>query len=330
MQLDPAVQEFVDAGRAERMAHLDIPGQRHYMRLLIDLNFLRYSRPGPAVHTVTDHAVAVDGGMIRCRVYRPGDHADLPAHVALHGGGWWQGSIDDLICDAICRQRCVEANVVVVAVDYRLAPEHPFPVPLDDAYAAYVWVAEHAERLGVDPNNISIGGSSAGGNLAAALAIKVRDARLHRPVLQLLEVPALDLTLATARHAAATTEGQDMGDELDDAVRRYLPDFRFARLTLASPLLADDLHDLPPAVILTAEYDPLRDEGERYAVRLIGAGVPAQVISHSRALHGTAMLTRTWEPAADWQREAASVLRAIHWPVSDVPRSEVRTAPGRR
>ena len=88
MQLDPAVQEFVDAGRAERMTHLDIPGQRHYMRLLIDLNFLRFSRPGPAVHTVTDHAVAVDGGTIRCRVYRPGDHTDLPAHVALHGGGW--------------------------------------------------------------------------------------------------------------------------------------------------------------------------------------------------------------------------------------------------
>ena len=146
MRLDPAVREFVEAGRAERMAHLDVGGQRHYMRLLIDLNFLRFSRPGPAVHSVTDHGVAVDGGEIRCRVYRPGDHAGLPVHIALHGGGWWQGSVDDLICDAICRQRCVEANIVVVAVDYRLAPEHPFPTPLDDAYAAYAWVAEHAEE----------------------------------------------------------------------------------------------------------------------------------------------------------------------------------------
>jgi hypothetical protein len=90
--------------------------------------------------------------------------------------GWWQGSIDDLICDAICRQRCIEAAVVVVAVDYRLAPEHPFPTPLDDAYAAYSWVAANADALGINANNVSIGGSSAGGNLAAALAIKVRDA----------------------------------------------------------------------------------------------------------------------------------------------------------
>ena len=315
MQLEPAVREFVEAGRAERMAHLDVGGQRHYMRLLIDLNFLRFSRTGPDVHTVTDHGVTVDGGEIRCRVYRPGDHSRLPAHVALHGGGWWQGSIDDLICDAICRQRCAEANVVVVAVDYRLAPEHPFPTPLDDAYAAYAWVAEHADSLGVDANNISIGGSSAGGNLAAALAIKLRDAGDQpRPVLQLLEVPALDLTLATARRAAATTDGQDMGDELDEAVRRYLADLRSARLALVSPLLADDLRDLPAAVIFTAEYDPLRHEGEQYAARLQEAGVSARVSRHRGALHGTAMLTRTWPPAADWQHEAADVLRAAHWP----------------
>jgi acetyl esterase/lipase len=321
MQLDPAVRKFVDAGRAERMAHLDIPGQRRYMRLLIDLNFLRFSRPGPAVHTVTDHTVAVDGGDIRCRVYRPNELADLPAHMALHGGGWWQGSIDDLIGDAICRQRCVEANIVVIAVDYRLAPEHPFPTSLDDAYAAYGWVAEHAGRLGVDANNISIGGSSAGGNLAAALSMKIRDGGDQpQPVLQLLEVPALDLTLATARNSAATTDRQDMGDELDEAVRRYLSDPESARLALASPLLADDVRNLPPAVIFTAEYDPLRDEGERYAARLNGAGVHARVSPHRKALHGMAMLTGTWEPAADWQREAASVLRAAHWPVGDIRR----------
>jgi acetyl esterase len=114
------------------------------MRLLIDLNFLRFSRPGPDVHSVSDHILAVDGGQIRCRIYPPADEPGLPAHLALHGGGWWQGSIDDLICDAICRQRCIEAHVVVVAVNYRLAPEHPFPTGLNDTCVALTWLVSRA------------------------------------------------------------------------------------------------------------------------------------------------------------------------------------------
>jgi acetyl esterase len=176
-----------------------------------------------------------------------------------------------------------------------------------------MWLADHAAALRVDPDNISIGGGSAGGNLAAALAIKARDAGGPRPVFQLLEVPALDLTLATARHTAATADGQDMADELDVAVDRYLADPRQAEHRLASPLLAEDLHGLPPAVILTAEHDPLRADGDRYATRLNAAGVPARVIRHPGALHGTAMITRTWAPAAAWQREAAVALRDAHW-----------------
>ena len=120
-----------------------------------------------------------------------------------------------------------------------------------------------------------------------------------------------------------------MSDELDEAVRRYLADLRSARLALVSPLLADDLHDLPTAVILTAEYDPLRHEGEQYVARLLEAGVSARVSRHRGALHGTAMLTRTWPPAADWQHEAADVLRAAHWPPGrDIPqvRAQATTA----
>jgi acetyl esterase len=321
MKLDPAVQQFVDANAGELLDHLGVTDQRRYMRLLIDLNFLRFGSPGPEVHSVTEHVIAVDRGKIRCRIYRPSDERSLPAHVALHGGGWWQGSIDDLICDAICRQRCVEAHVVVVAVGYRLAPEHPFPTGLNDAYDAFRWLAEHAPALGVEPDDISIGGGSAGGNLAAALAIKARDAGGPQPVFQLLEVPALDLTLATARQAAATLDAQDMGDELDVAVSRYLVDPRQAGRPLASPLLADDLRGLPPAVVFTAEHDPLRTDGERYAERLLAAGVPARAIRYPGALHGTAMITRTWDPAAAWQREAAAVLRDAHW-------ARARTAAG--
>jgi acetyl esterase len=270
------------------------------------------------VHSVTDHIVAVDGGKIRCRLYRPSDEPTLPAHIALHGGGWWQGSIDDRICDAICRQRCIQAHVVVMAVGYRLAPEHPFPTGLNDAYGALCWLIGHAARLHIDADNISVGGSSAGANLAAALAIKARDAASPHIAFQLLEVPALDLTLATARHTTATVAGQNMADELNVAVTRYLGDPTLATHPLASPLLADDLRGLPPAVIFTAEYDALRADGERYAARLNAAGVPARAIRHPGALHGSAMLTRTWPPAAAWQRDAASTLRDAHWATSDV------------
>lgn len=318
MRLDPAVQQFIDANAGELFDHLDIAGQRRYMRLLIDLNFLRFSRPGPDVHSVTEHILAVDRGKIRCRIYRPSDEPTLPAHIALHGGGWWQGSIDDRICDAICRQRCLQAHIVVVAVGYRLAPEYPFPTGLNDAYAALCWLIEHAARLHIDAENISVGGSSAGGNLAAALAIKARDAGGPQISFQLLEVPALDLTLTTVRHTAATIAGQNTADEVDVAVTRYLANPRHARHPLASPLLTDDLRGLPPAVIFTAEYDPLRADGEQYAARLNTAGIPARAIRHPGALHGSAMLTRTWPPAAAWQRDAAGTLRDAHWASSDV------------
>jgi acetyl esterase len=318
MELDPAVQQFVDANSREVMEHLDVAGQRRYMRLLMDLNFLRFSCPGPKVHTVTDHTIPVDGGQIRCRIYRPSDEPHLPAHVTLHGGGWWQGSIDDLICDAIARQRCAQADIVVIAVEYRLAPEHPFPIPLEDVHAAYLWVAGHAEGLGIDRDNMSIGGSSAGGNLAAATSLKLRDGNHQRPVLQLLEVPVLDLTLATARHAAIDIDGPYVRSELEQAAGRYLGESDAAATALASPLLATDLHGLPPAVILTAEHDQLHEDGERYAAHLTDAGVRARVVRHPGALHGTAMLTRTWPPAAAWQHEATAALVEAHWPDADV------------
>jgi acetyl esterase len=314
MELDPAVQQFVDANAREVMGHLDVAGQRQYMRLLTDLNFLRFSDPGPDVHTVVEHTIPVTGGPIRCRIYRPNDEPRLPAHITLHGGGWWHGSIDDLICDALSRQRCAQARIVVIAVEYRLAPEHPFPTPVEDVHSAYLWAAEHAEELGVDRDNMSIGGSSAGANLAAAATIKLRDGNHKPPVLQLLEVPALDLTLATARHAAANIDGHDVRRELGLAVSRYLCDPGAAEASLASPLLAADLRGLPPAVVLTAEYDHLHEDGERYGTRLTEAGVPARVIRHSGALHGTAMLTRSWPPAAAWQQEAVAALQRAHWP----------------
>lgn len=308
------VRTLIDETPKGVPAHLTVEQEREYMRLLSDLNFLRFGLPGPDVHEVTDHEVAVDGGEILLRIYRPGQEKPLPAHLTLHGGGWKVGSVHERLSDAICRQRCREAQCVIVAVEYRLAPEHPFPVPLDDCHAALVWVHDHAKELGVDAANLSIGGASAGGNLAAAVTLRCRDESGPGLRFQLLEVPALDLTRETAR---VTLESGVLPDvpqpTMGDATNAYLARPADATHPYASPLLAGDLSGLPPAHIMTAEFDVLRTEGEEYARRLRDAGVPVTHQRFSGALHGTAMLTRSWEPARAWQADAAAALRRAHW-----------------
>jgi acetyl esterase len=321
--LAPAVQRLIDETPRGVPEHLSSAEQREYMSLLSDLIFLRYGQPGPRVHSIEDHQVPVAGGHILVRVYRPSRDTPLPGHLTLHGGGWKVGSVRERVADAICRQRCREANCIVLSVDYRLAPEHRFPVPLDDCYTALRWAIAHADELGLDAGNISIGGASAGGNLAAAVALRCRDEGGPPLHFQLLEVPTLDLTRETARATLASGVLPDVPQPtMDDAASTYLDDPAQARDPLASPLLAEDLRDLPPAHVMTAEYDVLRTEGERYADRLRAAGVASTHRRYPGALHGTAMLTRTWDQARQWQRDAAEALRRAHWAAaeSDAPR----------
>jgi acetyl esterase len=312
--LAPAVRRLIDETPPGVPAHLSPAEQREYMLLLSDLIFMRYGLPGPDVYAVDDHLVPVAGADLRVRVYRPSDQRRLPGHLSLHGGGWKLGSVDERVADAICRQRCREAHCVVLSVDYRLAPEHPFPVALDDCFAALRWTHANADALGLDADNLSIGGASAGGNLAAAVALRARDEGGPPLRFQLLEVPALDLTRETARATLSSGVIPDVPQPtLDDATNSYLPDPALARNPLASPLLADDFRGLPPAHVMTAEYDVLRTEGSRYAQRLTEAGVPATHRCYPGALHGTAMLTRTWDQARLWQHDAAVELRRAHW-----------------
>jgi acetyl esterase len=247
------VEQFVRACDGIPLDHLPVAEQREASRLLLDLNFLRFGRRGPAVHDVADHAVPVDGGSIWIRVYRPSPEPGLPLHVWLHGGGWWQGSIDDLVSDAMSRQRAVAAGITVAVVDYRLAPEYRYPVPLQDCRHALIWMLENADRIGIDPGNVSVGGNSAGANLAAALTLLLRDRDGVRLVSQLLEVPVLDLTLGSMRRAVKEDPVQDISADLELAVERYQPR---AHEEHASPLLAADLRRLPPALVYTAQYDP--------------------------------------------------------------------------
>jgi acetyl esterase len=314
MTLPPQVRELIDSGEPAPPG-LTIPEQRQRIRRLSDQTYLRFGSLAEPVGSVTDYQVPVPGGQVTVRAYRPARDGLLPGHVELHGGGWWLGSIDEYINDAICRYRCVHAGCVVFAVEYRLAPEHSFPVPVEDAYAAVDWIAAHCSLLGITTGGLSIAGSSAGANLAAALTLKARDLGGPRLVFQLLEVPVLDLTGVSMRETLATAELAPVAHqrhEVETPLLRYLRDPADALAQLASPVLADDLSGLPPAHVMTAEYDPLRAEGELYAQRLTQAGVPASVTRQAGATHGAAYLTGVWEPARERQRDAAERIRQAH------------------
>lgn len=313
MRLPAAVEDFQRACQIGSLAHLDMEQQREALRLLVNLNFLRFGQPGPPL-TVTDHHIPSPAGRLPIRLYRPeGDGGHAPGvHLFLHGGGWWQGSIDDLVNDATCRQVAAATGVVVATVEYRLAPEHRFPAALDDCRAALRWLLAEGSGLGLNPASISVGGNSAGANLAAGLALSCREDGLPLPILQVLEVPVLDLTLDTARMSLSpATPSSELAD-LELAVAHYMgPDGR-ASTPPASPLQVSDLHGLPPTLIVVAEHDPLRADGLRYGERLRDADVPVRTVEIQGALHGAALLTRTWEPARAWQQNVVSALTQAH------------------
>lgn len=236
------------------------------------------------VYEVTDHHLPGPGGDLPVRVYRPGPTDGQPVLVYFFGGGWTLGSIDT--ADGICRRLANTVPCTVVTVGYRLAPEHRFPAAVHDCYAAVRWIAAHGQQWGVDPSRLAVGGDSAGGNLAAAVTLLARAEGGPPLTAQLLVYP-------NTQHGAATgsmREGDDPWLFNTTSVAwywgHYLADPRDGADPLASPLLAPDLTGLPPALVITAEYDPLRDEGEAYADRLRLAGVPTEATRYEGMVHG--------------------------------------------
>jgi acetyl esterase len=223
-------------------------------------------------------------GNIPIRIYRPGLSAEpIAVEVYFHGGGWVVGDLDSH--DAICRAVANRAGCVVVSVDYRLAPESPYPAALEDAYAATRWVADHAASIGADPYRLAVGGDSAGGNLATAVCLLARERGGPAIALQILVYPVIDGGCATGSYEEFA---QDFSLERDDMLwywDQYLGD-QDRLQPLVSPLRATDLGGLPPALIITAGYDPLRDEGEAYAQRLREAGVPTTLTRYDGVIHG--------------------------------------------
>lgn len=220
------------------------------------------------------------------RVYRPvlRDAEPAAALVFCHGGGWVLGSIETH--DGLCRHLAAQAGCTVLSVEYRLAPESKFQAAVEDALAATEWAFLEAPRLGLDPNRIAVGGDSAGGTLAAVVCLMRRDAGLRLPRMQLLLYPATDLAMATPSY-------EEFGDgylltraSMEWFADLYLRDAADRGDWRASPLMAGDLAGLPPAFILTAGYDPLRDEGEAYGARLVAAGVPVHAWRVPGQVHG--------------------------------------------
>jgi acetyl esterase len=240
--------------------------------------------PAP-LHEVQDLTCPGPAGDLALRLYRntEGD-APSPVLVYFHGGGWVIGDLETH--DVLCRDLARYSGYTVIAVDYRLAPEHVFPAAVDDANAAVNWVFANAEALHGDPDYIAVGGDSAGGNLAAVVCLSRRDAALPAPRFQLLIYPATDMHGDTASHQRFSQGYLLTRDSIDYFLGHYLPQATDAADWRASPLLHPSHANLPPALVLTAGFDPLCDEGRAYADALSAAGTPCQYVCFARQVHG--------------------------------------------
>lgn len=233
---------------------------------------------------------------LEVRIYRPSMDGRLPIVVYLHGGGWVSGSLDTQ--DDACRRFAVHGQCLVVSVDYRLAPEFPYPAALDDAYDAMVWAREHGASCGGDPRSLAIAGSSAGGTLAAAVALRARDTGAQGPDLQVLAYPPLDSAMASESYRHYSRGHGLTAEMMRWFWRQYAPDLDDHRLPWVSPCYAEALAGLPPAIIEVAERDPLRDEGRSFASRLLISGVDVDFRTRTGFVHGYFGSTPTVSAAA--------------------------------
>ena len=272
---------------------------------------------GPPVAQIVDRQIPGPHGPISIRIYLPHAEPPLGTLVYFHGGGWVLGDIE--MVDIFARALAKRAGCIVISVDYRLAPEYPFPAPFDDAYAATQWAADHAAEFGGDARRIAVGGDSAGGNLAAAVALAARDRSGPHLVKQLLLYPVIDRDFSRPSY-------RNFGDGyfLTTAAMKwfwqhYVPDPAHSQHPYAAPLHAPSLLGLPPALVVLAAFDPLRDEGEAYARRLRESGVDVDEREFAGMLHGF-LTIGAFDRAIEATDVCAAALRAAFEPSATVKR----------
>jgi acetyl esterase len=281
MPIDPRVRAFLEQVAAADMPVFDTMEEQ---RRAADKMVEAMIGQGPSVAKVEDRPLPGPAGQIPARVYTPRGTEPFPVLVYFHGGGFWMGNIHQ--CDGICRELTDAVGCVVVSVEYRLAPEHKFPAAVEDCYAATRWVAENASALGADPTRVAVGGASAGGNLAAVVTLVARDRGAPPLMYQLLQYPVTNYAFDTLSYLESPEPNILTRDIMIWCWNLYLRTEADGDNPYASPLRAPDLRGLPPALVITAEYDPLRDEGEAYAARLREASVPVVCTRLDGMIHG--------------------------------------------
>jgi len=304
--LDPQAREFLDALDAmgnPPMSEQTPEEARAGFVLLASLA----GPPEDAVPTQDRTVPGPAGNEIPVRIYRPQSDTPLPVVVYFHGGGFVIGDITTH--DATCQRLAAGVPAVVVSVDYRLAPEHPFPAAVDDCEAATQWVSAHATELGGDPGRLAVAGDSAGGNLSAVVARRARDAGGPPIAFQLLVYPGVDMTRSMPSHVENGTGYLLDADAMDFFLGNYMGNEPDLKHPDASPLFVEDLSGLPPALVVTAEFDPLRDEGEAYADRLRAAGVKVTTSRYDGMIHGFYGLDGIFDSSKRATAETVTALR---------------------
>jgi acetyl esterase len=309
MTLDPQCQAVLDAAARAEGGSVFEARNADEARRKYDASTPVFAPRTEPLEAVEELEIPGPAGPIAARLYRPkGGEGTPPMLVYFHGGGWIFGNLESH--DAMCRIVAHEAGCLVAAIHYRLAPEHPFPAGLEDCTAATAWLADNAGTLGGDPSRLAVGGDSAGGNLAAAVSHIARDKGGPAIAFQWLIYPAVDFT---ADNESLRVNGD--GYLLTRAAirwteSRYLSNVLERTDPRASPALAADLAGLPPALVQTAEYDPLRDEGKAYAEALAAAGIAVEYRQYDGMIHGFMRMGAVVDRAGVALSDGAQALRA--------------------
>ena len=306
MPVDPQIQALLDKGAGVPATHtlpVEVARAQYEARIVL-------MAPAAEIAAVEERTIDGPGGPLRIRIYAPHGAGPFPLLVFFHGSGFVLCSLDTH--DGMCRNLCAGGECVVASVDYRLAPEHKFPAGIDDCLHATRWAAAHAAALGANPGRVAVAGDSAGANMAAVTALRVHDEGGPALCGQLLLYPVTDYHTPGTPSYEENAEGYGLTrDTMKWFWDHYLNDESEATHPHASPLRAQDVSGLPPTLVITAEYDPLRDEGERYAKKLSAAGVPTILTRYDGVNHGFMFWVGVVDKAGVAMNEACEWLRGV-------------------